>query len=62
MSHTYSAANIQLVQTIMSKSYLTEQHLKGEERVKFESGLRDVIGNLEKTWIDEKVRIAADKC
>lgn len=62
MSHTYSAANIQLVQTIMSKSYLTEQHLKGEERVKFESGLRDVIRNLEKTWIDEKVRIAADKC
>lgn len=44
----------------MSKSYLTEQHLKGEERVKFESGLRDVIRNLEKTWIDEKVRVTAD--
>jgi len=62
MSHADSAANIQLVQTIMSKSYLTEQHLKGEERVKFESGLREVIQNLDKTWIDEKVRVAADKC
>jgi hypothetical protein len=45
------------VQTITSKSYLTEQHLKGEERVKFERELRDVIRNSKKTWIDEKVRI-----
>jgi hypothetical protein len=36
---------------------LTEQHLKGEERVKFERELRDVIRNSKKTWIDEKVRI-----
>jgi hypothetical protein len=46
---------MQLVQTIMSKSYLTEQNLKGQERVDFEKQLRDIIQNVDKTWIDEKV-------
>jgi hypothetical protein len=47
---------MQLVQTIMSKSYLTEQNLKGQERVDFEKQLRSIIQNVDKTWIDEKVR------
>jgi hypothetical protein len=46
---------MQLVQTIMSKSYLTEQNLKGQERVDFEKQLRSIIQNIDKTWIDEKV-------
>jgi hypothetical protein len=58
---SYGRAHVQLVQTITSKSYLTEQHLKGEERVKFERELRDVIRNTDKTWIDEKVTIAECK-
>jgi len=40
----------------MSKSYLTEQNLKGQERVDFEKQLRDIIQNIDKTWLDEKVR------
>jgi hypothetical protein len=40
----------------MSKSYLTEQNLKGQERVDFERELRSIIQNVDKTWIDEKVR------
>jgi aspartate/tyrosine/aromatic aminotransferase len=47
---------MQLVQTIMSKSYLTEQNLKGKERVDFEQQLRSIIQSLDRTWIDEKVR------
>ena len=39
----------------MSKSYLTEQNLKGQERVDFEKQLRDIIQNVDKTWLDEKV-------
>jgi aspartate/tyrosine/aromatic aminotransferase len=46
---------MQLVQTIMSKSYLTEQNLKGQERVDFEKKLRSIIQDVDKTWIDEKV-------
>ena len=41
----------------MSKSYLTEQNLKGQERVDFEKKLRSIIQSLEKNWIDEKVRV-----
>lgn len=47
---------VQLVQTIMSKSYLTEQNLKGQERVDFEQKLRSIVQGLAKKWIDEKVR------
>jgi len=50
---------MQLVQTIMSKSYLTEQNLKGQERVDFEEQLRSIIQNVDKIWIDEKVRSPA---
>ena len=39
----------------MSKSYLTEQNLKGQERVDFEKQLRNIIQNVDKTWLDEKV-------
>jgi hypothetical protein len=46
---------MQLVQTIMSKSYLTEQNLKGQERVDFEKKLRSIIQDVDKTWIDKKV-------
>ena len=41
----------------MSKSYLTEQNLKVQERVDFEKELRSIIQSLEKNWIDEKVRV-----
>ena len=39
----------------MSKSYLTEQNLKGQERIDFEAKLRNIIQGLDKKWIDEKV-------
>ena len=41
----------------MSKSYLTEQNLKGQERVDFEQKLRSIIQSLDKNWINEKVRV-----
>jgi hypothetical protein len=41
----------------MSKSYLTEQNLKGQERIDFEAKLRSIIQGLDKKWIDEKVRV-----
>ncbi|KAL7420224.1 hypothetical protein Q5752_005191 [Cryptotrichosporon argae] len=42
-----------LVDRLLSKSYLTEAHLKGKEREAFVRQLREIIRAADKEWVDE---------
>ncbi|ODN73892.1 hypothetical protein, variant [Cryptococcus amylolentus CBS 6039] len=44
---------------LLSKSYLTEQHLKGAEREKLVDSLQRIIHEGDKDWVDQEVRACA---
>ncbi|TXT10672.1 hypothetical protein VHUM_02177 [Vanrija humicola] len=43
-----------VVDRVLSKSYLTEAHLKGERRTEFIERLREIIRNGDKEWVDKE--------
>ena len=47
----------QVVNRLLSKSYLTEAHLNGKRRTEFESELRRRIRAGNKTWVNQEVSL-----
>lgn len=54
-----ACADAQLVDRLLSKSYLTEAHLSGKDREDFIAKLREIIRQDDKEWVDKEVSLVA---